>query len=168
MIDCRESSVFDNAQNHVTAFRPISEAARSWSDDKRYCSKWSRHVRGLAVAVTLPRIFLLSVRVTLPTAGWLFDRAACCHCSCCNSCISPPHSVRKCGAKIAGVTIAVRRDYYNRRFEPLIHVTDIVNLFRKLVLLQLNKAATRNRAEKMQQNGLAAGGPSAPQTPHWV
>jgi len=24
---------FDNAQNHVTAFRPISEAARSWSDD---------------------------------------------------------------------------------------------------------------------------------------
>jgi len=24
----------DNAQSHVTAFRPISEAARSWSDDK--------------------------------------------------------------------------------------------------------------------------------------
>ena len=23
----------DNAQSHVTAFRPISEAARSWSDD---------------------------------------------------------------------------------------------------------------------------------------
>jgi len=26
---------FDNAQSHVTAFRPISEAARSWSDDKK-------------------------------------------------------------------------------------------------------------------------------------
>ena len=24
---------FDNAQSHVTAFRPISAAARSWSDD---------------------------------------------------------------------------------------------------------------------------------------
>ena len=24
---------FDNAQSHVTAFRPVSEAARSWSDD---------------------------------------------------------------------------------------------------------------------------------------
>ena len=24
---------FDNAQSRVTAFRPISEAARSWSDD---------------------------------------------------------------------------------------------------------------------------------------
>jgi len=145
----------------VTAFRPISEAARSWSDDKRYCSKWSRHVRGLAVAVTLPRISLLSARVTLPTAGWLFDRAACCHCSCCNSCISP-------FANVARKSRAVRRDYYNRRFEPLIHVTDISNLLRKLVLLQLKKAATRNGAEKMQQNGLAAGGPSAPQTPHWV
>jgi len=28
----------DNAQSHVTAFRPISEAARSWSDDKRTLS----------------------------------------------------------------------------------------------------------------------------------
>ena len=25
----------DNAQSHVTAFRPISEAARSWSDNNR-------------------------------------------------------------------------------------------------------------------------------------
>jgi len=25
----------DNAQSHVTAFRPISEAARSWSDDNK-------------------------------------------------------------------------------------------------------------------------------------
>ena len=28
---------FDNAQSHVTAFRPISEAARSWSDDNVAC-----------------------------------------------------------------------------------------------------------------------------------
>jgi len=28
----------DNAQSHVTAFRPISEAARSWSDDNRKMS----------------------------------------------------------------------------------------------------------------------------------
>jgi len=27
----------DNAQSHVTAFRPISEAARSWSDDNFSC-----------------------------------------------------------------------------------------------------------------------------------
>ena len=27
----------DNAQSHVTAFRPISEAARSWSDDNTTC-----------------------------------------------------------------------------------------------------------------------------------
>jgi len=27
----------DNAEVHVTAFRPISEAARSWSDDNKYC-----------------------------------------------------------------------------------------------------------------------------------
>jgi len=29
----RTRSAFDNAQRHVTAFRPISEAARSWSCD---------------------------------------------------------------------------------------------------------------------------------------
>jgi len=28
---------FDNAQSHVTAFRPISKAARSWSDDSLEC-----------------------------------------------------------------------------------------------------------------------------------
>jgi len=28
----------DNAQSHVTAFRPISEAARSWSDDNENCA----------------------------------------------------------------------------------------------------------------------------------
>ena len=27
----------DNAQSHVMAFRPISEAARSWSDDNEGC-----------------------------------------------------------------------------------------------------------------------------------
>jgi len=32
---------FDNAQSHVTAFRPISEAARSWSDDNWTCH-WSQ------------------------------------------------------------------------------------------------------------------------------
>ena len=34
-ITCQDDLLtVDNAQNHVTAFRPISEAARSWSDDK--------------------------------------------------------------------------------------------------------------------------------------
>jgi len=28
---------FNTAQRHVTAFRPISEAARSWSCDKSFC-----------------------------------------------------------------------------------------------------------------------------------
>jgi len=28
----------DNAQSHVTAFRPISEAARSWSGDNVHCN----------------------------------------------------------------------------------------------------------------------------------
>jgi len=27
----------ENAQSHVTAFQPISEAARSWSDDNSRC-----------------------------------------------------------------------------------------------------------------------------------
>jgi len=27
----------ENAQSHVTAFQPISEAARSWSDDNSLC-----------------------------------------------------------------------------------------------------------------------------------
>jgi len=35
---------FDNAQNHVTAFRPVSEAARSWSDDSKGC-RWLLMVR---------------------------------------------------------------------------------------------------------------------------
>ena len=29
---------YDNAQRHVTAFRPISEAAHSWSDDNTFWS----------------------------------------------------------------------------------------------------------------------------------
>ena len=34
----------DNAQSHVTAFRPISEAARSWSDDNNICLDcWSTY-----------------------------------------------------------------------------------------------------------------------------
>jgi len=33
-ITCQDDLLtVDNAQSHVTAFRPISEAARSWSDD---------------------------------------------------------------------------------------------------------------------------------------
>jgi len=36
----------DNAQSHVTAFRPISEAARSWSDDNYYVQAyWSDESR---------------------------------------------------------------------------------------------------------------------------
>ena len=38
-ITCQDDLLtVDNAQSHVTAFRPISEAARSWSDDNRQCS----------------------------------------------------------------------------------------------------------------------------------
>ena len=37
----------DNAQSHVTAFRPISEAARSWSDDN--------HISQGSVATCLKR-----------------------------------------------------------------------------------------------------------------
>ena len=33
-------SAFDNAQRHVTAFRPISEAARSWPCDNWWCCWW--------------------------------------------------------------------------------------------------------------------------------
>jgi len=32
----------ENAQSHVTAFQPISEAARSWSDDNIICRRQSR------------------------------------------------------------------------------------------------------------------------------
>ena len=36
-ITCQDDLLtVDNAQSHVTAFRPISEAARSWSDDNIY------------------------------------------------------------------------------------------------------------------------------------
>jgi len=56
-----------------------------------------------------PRIFLLDYPATLPTAGWLLDRAAFCHCSCCISSHSPPRPVRKCSAKITGrpITVAI-------------------------------------------------------------
>ena len=41
MSTCQEVSyallTVNNAQSHVTAFRPISEAARSWSDDNVRC-----------------------------------------------------------------------------------------------------------------------------------
>ena len=33
----------ENAQSHVTAFQPISEAARSWSDDK---NSWAHKLKG--------------------------------------------------------------------------------------------------------------------------
>jgi len=37
-ITCQDDLLtVDNAQSHVTAFRPISEAARSWSDDNDFC-----------------------------------------------------------------------------------------------------------------------------------
>jgi len=37
-ITCQDDLLtVDKAQSHVTAFRPISEAARSWSDDKSSC-----------------------------------------------------------------------------------------------------------------------------------
>ena len=40
----------DNAQSHVTAFRPISEAARSWSDDNVECQSCNSYVNDCMVA----------------------------------------------------------------------------------------------------------------------
>ena len=37
-VDRRHGSAFDNSKCHVTAFRPISKAAHSWSYDKNQCS----------------------------------------------------------------------------------------------------------------------------------
>ena len=37
----------DNAKSHVTAFQPISEAVRSWSDDNKQMtdsSKWGMEI----------------------------------------------------------------------------------------------------------------------------
>jgi len=36
-VDRRHGSAFDNAEYHVTSFRPISEASHSWSYDKVKC-----------------------------------------------------------------------------------------------------------------------------------
>ena len=37
-VTCQDALLtVNNAQSHVTAFRPISEAARSWSDDNTFC-----------------------------------------------------------------------------------------------------------------------------------
>ena len=44
----------------------------------------------------------------------------------------------------------------------MIHVTDISNLLRKLVLLQLKKAATRNGAEKCSKMVWRPGDPALP------
>ena len=46
----------DNAQSHVTAFRPISEAARSWSDDNLHFQSGGGSKTGILqadLAVTL-------------------------------------------------------------------------------------------------------------------
>ena len=45
-----------------------------------------------AMPLTLPRMLRLECPVTLPTAGWLLDHAARCHCSCCISCHLPARS----------------------------------------------------------------------------
>ena len=46
-ITCQDDFLtVDNAQSHVTAFRPISEAARSWSDDNHISqSSVAAHLR---------------------------------------------------------------------------------------------------------------------------
>ena len=50
----------ENAQSHVTAFQPISEAARSWSDDNVTCVESSGQ--------TLPN--LLDLYGYTDQAGW--------------------------------------------------------------------------------------------------
>jgi len=46
-ITCQDDLLtVDNAQSHVTAFRPISEAARSWSDDNSFCQTRSYSKKG--------------------------------------------------------------------------------------------------------------------------
>jgi len=55
----------DNAQSHVTAFRPISEAARSWSDDNVTCHMFAETTHIVAAphgfaCVVIPATWLVS------------------------------------------------------------------------------------------------------------
>ena len=49
----------DNAQSHVTAFRPISEAARSWSDDN---TLWLIHTLAIFTARRTRKAHVLPTR----------------------------------------------------------------------------------------------------------
>jgi len=42
---------FDNDQRHVTAFRPISEAAHSWSYDNTLCTYNCRSVKSSVIGI---------------------------------------------------------------------------------------------------------------------
>ena len=67
-ITCQDDLLtVDNAQSHVTAFRPISEAARSWSDDN---ASWL-----LCCKICL-LTYLLNRCAVFVCVG-LFDAAAC-------------------------------------------------------------------------------------------
>ena len=83
MSTCQEVSyallTVDNAQSHVTAFQPISEAARSWSDDK-YFWKYGRVQTQTNMLITILRCMVVSVawrmnEITLRRArlvlGWV-------------------------------------------------------------------------------------------------
>jgi len=44
---------FDNDERHVTAFRPISEAARSWSYDNNQNAVWCHHILKCSVNINV-------------------------------------------------------------------------------------------------------------------
>ena len=54
-ITCQDDLLtVDNAQSHVTAFRPISEAARSWPDDNECCEGCDSFIPPLDPKENLP------------------------------------------------------------------------------------------------------------------
>ena len=58
----------DNAEVHVTAFRPISEAARSWSDNNMTC-RWVKRATTENYERTVVNFQL--VQFHMPPIAWL-------------------------------------------------------------------------------------------------
>jgi len=91
-ITCQDDLlIVDNAQSHVTVFRPISEAARSWSDDNdlwpfklQQLCYMTDHMTNLATKYEDPTTIVHELRViTVPIDfHWKCVRG---HCSCAES-----------------------------------------------------------------------------------
>jgi len=68
-ITCQDDLLtVDNAQSHVTAFRPISASARSWSDDN-----WLRRALDCFLVFAVGRCTVYYCVVNL----WRYDRSVC-------------------------------------------------------------------------------------------